>query len=94
MEDVGCNPRLFNMMSVLSKGFVSCLCHSYIERIDQVVHVYVVCIKQGQWSKFSSYHCFERFCYLRILQLLKVKPDSRVALFADLLKMKFEGHHH
>ena len=36
MEDVGCNPRLF-FMSVLAKGFVSCLCHCYIELIDQVI---------------------------------------------------------
>ena len=42
--------------------------------------------------KFPTYHCFECFCYIRILKFLDVKFDS--CWFVDHLQANVEGCHH
>ena len=72
---------------------MGCVGHYFVEGVDQQVHVGIFVIQYDKWYKFPTYHCFECFCYIRILKFLDVKFDSCWLWFADPLQANVEGCH-
>ena len=78
---------------MFSKDLAGCVGHYFVEGVGQQVHVGIFVIQYDKWCKFSTYHCFECFCYIRIFKFLDVKFDSCWLWFADPLQANVEGCH-
>ena len=79
---------------MFAKDVADCFSHGSVEAVDQGVYFGVLIVKDGEWSKLSSYHCSEVFSFVGVLEFLKTELDSYVALLFHPLEAKSECHHH
>ena len=56
-----------------------------LKEFYECVHFCVIRIEQGNWCRFTTNHCLEDICNLRVFELLKIKPNPCGALHFYLL---------